>query len=74
MTGVFKVSLVNRYLAHKQHLLPASHLADMVQVTRDIVALHATNATSPYLSLWARVPDCRQADVDRAVAAAKAAF
>ncbi len=57
MTGVFKVSLVNRYLAHKQHLLPASHLADVVQVTRDIVALHATSATSPYLSLRARVPD-----------------
>ena len=57
MTGVFKASLVNRYLAHKQHLLPASHLADVVQVTRDIVALHATSATSPYLSLWARVPD-----------------
>jgi hypothetical protein len=57
MTDALQVSSVNRYLAHKQHLLPASHLADVVQVTRDIVALHATNATSPYLSLWARVPD-----------------
>jgi hypothetical protein len=28
----------------------------LVQVTRDTVALHATNATAPYLSLWARVP------------------
>ncbi|MDY6878330.1 MAG: winged helix DNA-binding domain-containing protein [Chloroflexota bacterium] len=52
-----KISSVNRYLAHKQHLLPTSRLADVVQVTRDIVALHATSATSPYLSLWARVPD-----------------
>jgi len=50
-----KASLVNSYLAHKQHLLPTSHLGDVVQVVRDIVALHATSATSPYLSLWARV-------------------
>ena len=52
-----EISLINSYLAHKQHLLPASHLSDVVQVTRDIVALHATGATGPYLSLWARVPD-----------------
>jgi len=51
------ISLVNGYLAHKQHLLPTSRHADAVQVTRDIVALHATSATSPYLSLWARMPD-----------------
>lgn len=57
MTGALKVSLVNSYLARKQHLLPASRLADVVQVTRDIVALHATGATGPYLSLLARVPD-----------------
>jgi hypothetical protein len=55
VSGVFDVSLVNRYLAHKQHLLPSSYLDDVVQVTRDIVALHATSATSPYLSLWARM-------------------
>ena len=58
-----KISSVNSYLAHKQHLIPTdvcyppSHLADVVQVTRDIVALHATGPTGPYLSLWARVPD-----------------
>ena len=51
------ISSVNSYLARKQHLLPASRLADVVQVTRDIVALHATGATGPYLSLWARVRD-----------------
>jgi hypothetical protein len=52
-----KTSLVNSYLAHKQHLLSDSRLADVVQVTRDVVALHATAPTGPYLSLWARVPD-----------------
>ena len=49
-----QISLVNRYLAHKQHLLPASRLADVGQITRDVVALHATDPTGPSLSLWAR--------------------
>jgi hypothetical protein len=67
MTGALKVSLVNGYLAHKQHLLPASRLADAVQVTRDIVALHATAATGPYLSLWARVPDFQCQELEGAL-------
>ncbi len=54
------VSTVNSYLAHKQHLLPGSRLADPVQVSRDVVALHATGAAGPYLSLWARVPGFRR--------------
>jgi hypothetical protein len=52
----FQASQINTYLAHKQHLLPGARLADVVQVARDIVALHATDPTGPYLSLWARVP------------------
>ena len=67
MTEALKVSLVNSYLAHKQHLLPASRLADVVQVTRDIVALHATSPTSPYLSLWARVPDFQRQKLEDAL-------
>ena len=51
------ISLVNDYLAHKQHLLPTSDSLDVAKVVRDIVALHATRAAGPYLSLWARVPD-----------------
>jgi len=67
MTEVLKASLVNGYLAHKQHLLPASRRADGVQVTRDIVALHATAATGPYLSLWARVPDFQRQGLEDAL-------
>jgi hypothetical protein len=55
-----KLSLLNHYLAHKQHLLPGSLGDDVVQVTRDVVALHATAATGPYFSLWARVADFRR--------------
>jgi uncharacterized protein YcaQ len=53
------VSTINNYVAHKQHLLPETRLADVVQVCQDVVALHATGATVPYLSLWARVPSFR---------------
>ena len=67
MTGILRVSLVNSYLAYKQHLLPASRLADIVQVTRDIVALHATAATGPYLSLWARGPDFQRQELEDAL-------
>jgi hypothetical protein len=62
-----KVPLLNSYLVHKQHLLPGSRLADVVQITRDIVALHATDATSPYLSLWARVPDFQREALEDAL-------
>jgi hypothetical protein len=51
------VSQVNGYLAHKQHLLPGSRGDDVVQVVRDVVALHTTAATGPYFSLWTRVDD-----------------
>jgi hypothetical protein len=59
---------VNSYLAHKQHLLPASQVTGVVQATRDIVALHATDPIGPYLSLWARVPDFQRGAL-RALAA-----
>ena len=55
-----KASLVNGFLAHKQRLLANSHLANAVQVTRDIVALHATDPVGPYLSLWARTAGFRR--------------
>ncbi|NIP14964.1 MAG: hypothetical protein GWM88_09645 [Pseudomonadales bacterium] len=58
---------MNSYLAHKQHLLPASQVTDVVQATRDIVALHATDPIGPYLSLWARVPDFQREALEDAL-------
>ncbi len=49
------IPIANGYLAWKQRLVPTAQGADVVAVTRDIVALHATMPTSPFLSLWARV-------------------
>jgi len=51
------ISLVNDYLARKQHLLLTSHSRDVVKVVRDLVALHATSAAGPYLALWTRIPE-----------------
>lgn len=45
---------VNRFQLHRQHLTDESKTDDIVQITRDIYGLHATNATTPYLSLFAR--------------------
>ncbi|HUW11447.1 MAG TPA: winged helix DNA-binding domain-containing protein [Anaerolineae bacterium] len=67
MIPSFHLSLVNSYQAHKQHLLPASQHHDLLQVTRDIVALHATSPTSPYLSLWARVAGFEREMLDDAL-------
>jgi hypothetical protein len=58
---------VNAYLAHEQRLLPASRAEDVVQATRDVVALHATAPTGPYLSLWARMPGFRCQALDEAL-------
>ncbi len=55
-----RASIVNSYLAHRQHVLPIARCTDVVQVTRDIVALHATDPVGPYLSLWARTADFRR--------------
>jgi uncharacterized protein YcaQ len=67
MHAKYTVSGVNSYVAHKQHLLNASRLRDVVQVTRDVVALHATNTTGPYLSLWARVPGFQRQKLEDAL-------
>jgi hypothetical protein len=65
--NLLPISSVNSYLAHKQHLLPASRRSDVVPVTRDIVAMHATEAIAPYLSLWARVPDFQRPALEDAL-------
>ena len=50
----FKLQAVNRFILTKQHLSEDSKIDDIVRITRDIGGLHATSATTPYLSLLAR--------------------
>ena len=48
------LSSVNLFVLNKRHLTPASKGEDVVQVVKDVGGLHATNSTTPYLSLYAR--------------------
>ncbi len=50
----FSLKAANCFILAKQHLSEDSKIDDIVQITRDIGGLHATNATTPYLSLLAR--------------------
>jgi hypothetical protein len=51
-------------MLHRQRLHPDSPGSDVLSVTEDIVALHATESLSPYLSLRARVPSFEKQDLD----------
>lgn len=64
---VVNPDLSNAYLAHKHHLGPGSHGSDVVQMCRDIVALHSTDPTGPYLSLWARGQGFRREQLEHAL-------
>ncbi|MCG8569324.1 MAG: winged helix DNA-binding domain-containing protein [Spirochaetes bacterium] len=50
-------SLANHFLLTKQHLLDSYKIENIQQMLSDIIGLHATLATTPYLSLLARMPD-----------------
>ena len=53
----FPLETVNSYCLHKQHLALPLSSTDVEAVVRDVSGLHATFVTTPYLSLWARLPD-----------------
>ena len=55
---------VNNWVLTKQHLIPTSHTQDVLQIVRDVGGLHATSATTPYLSLLARHPTFRRQMLD----------
>ncbi|MEZ5177631.1 MAG: winged helix DNA-binding domain-containing protein [Acidimicrobiales bacterium] len=54
-------------LGTRHGLAPGCEAGSVDAATRSIVALHATEAPTVYLSCWARVPEVAVADVDRAI-------
>jgi hypothetical protein len=54
-------------LAGRHGLSPAARADDVESATRAMTVLHATEAPTVYLSLWARVDSLKVADVDRAL-------
>ena len=57
---------VRQYGLAKQHLLDGTQDDHVVPVVEDLLALHATSPTTPYLSLFARVRGFQRSDLDRA--------
>ncbi len=58
---------VTRYLLFKQHLLEPYKAEKVTELVKDLIALHATSAITPYLSLFPRLNDFHRADLDRAL-------
>jgi hypothetical protein len=57
-----------RHRLGRRHALSASHRVESPEAaTRALTVLHATEAPSVYLSLWARVNELKVEDVDRAL-------
>jgi uncharacterized protein YcaQ len=56
----FEKEIVNQYVSSKQHLSRNSRAEGVLQVVHDLVGLHATSVSTPYLSLYARMKDFRR--------------
>jgi len=61
----FEVSKINSLLLRKQHLSSEAKNQNILQITKDIWGLHATYASTPYLSLFNRVINFRKESLDR---------
>ena len=57
------IEKVNQFLLRKQHLTDDTKLDNIVQIVKDIGGLHATGATVPYLSLFARTHNFNKNDL-----------
>ena len=60
----FDLEQLRGWLLHKQRLRPDSRGEDVLSVTEDIVALHATESLSPYLSLRERMPSFERQELE----------
>jgi hypothetical protein len=58
---------INWLVLHKHHLTEESKTDDIVQIVDDMCGLHATSATTPYLSLFARTRSFHKDDLYNAL-------
>jgi hypothetical protein len=56
----FEREIVNQYVFGKQHLSKDSRAESVLQVVHNLVGLHATSVSTPYLSMYARMKDFRR--------------
>ncbi len=64
---VFSMDQINKYLLHHQHLWEPASDVSLVQVIEAVGGLHATAATVPYLSLWARQKEFDKTELQAAL-------
>jgi len=57
--------VATQYVLHKHHLLNGSQAESVLQAVNDIIALHATSAATPYLSLFARMKNFQRKHLDQ---------
>ncbi len=54
-------------LAIRHHLAPPARSKNVVEVARDLVALHATDPSSVFLAAWARLRDPKVSAIEKAL-------
>ena len=62
-TGI-DLDRINRFVLGKQHLTADTRTENILNITHDIGGLHATGATTPYLSLLARMKTFDRKDLE----------
>jgi hypothetical protein len=67
MPASFSVDQVNAFLWKKQHLAPGVSGKSVSEIVEDVVGLHATSPTTPYLSLRARMSDFQPSQLEDAL-------
>jgi hypothetical protein len=63
----YKISQINNFLMGKQHLSQETKGEDILKVTKDIWGLHATNAGTPYISLFNRIKNFSKDSLDKEI-------
>lgn len=61
---IVSLDQVNQFVLRKQYLINKADNVHIVQVVRSIGGLHATSATTPYLSLFSRVRNFKKKTLD----------
>lgn len=60
MSDTIELSTINYFVLDKQYLAGNPEEEELTDIVRDVGGLHASLATTPYLSLAARMPDFEQ--------------
>jgi len=62
--NIVSLDQVNQFVLRKQYLINKADNVSIVRVVRSICGLHATSATTPYLSLFSRVRNFKKKTLD----------